>query len=496
MTSVSNRQFATLIKVKSGVNTVTDLNSGSSARPALSTSLNRYDIKGVNAGITPDDGFLRISVGGGTTTNVQSYIDMSGFSTIPDVDKCLVFGNNGIENARINSSAFTSTLNTASTSSSTGCFTLAGGLAINKTTDATSSTNGGTMTAAGGIACAKGIFVGTTSNISGILTSPNTTASTSSTTGSLKLAGGLATSNSTDATSSTNGGSLSTGGGMAVAKLMYVKTKIGLNTTSTPTDLLTVNQPGTAVSSSMCIQAGLSGSNSTSNSCNLINKFTGGGGGSVTETISSIYDGTTYGWSITDSVTNKTLLRIANAGDSTSSSSGSIVLPQGGVSISETTEAVSSSNGGSITTSGGMAVAKNVIVGNGVILDGGSAALSINGENFRLRRNRTTINSSTGQTLTAANIIAGYIKRTGLSAGQTDTFPAASSITGSISGAAIKMQWYILYNNLSSNSISLLPGPGNTIYGLTSINANSFARIYFYISNVTPSSESVSIFIK
>jgi hypothetical protein len=46
---------------------------------------------------------LRISAGGGTNAVVKSYIDLSGFSTVPDMDKNIVFGTSGTEKMRINS---------------------------------------------------------------------------------------------------------------------------------------------------------------------------------------------------------------------------------------------------------------------------------------------------------------------------------------------------------------------------------------------------------
>ena len=51
---------------------------------------------------------------------------------------------------------------TASTSNSTGCAVLYGGLGIKGSTNATSNTNGGSLTTAGGIAAAKDVYVGGT----------------------------------------------------------------------------------------------------------------------------------------------------------------------------------------------------------------------------------------------------------------------------------------------------------------------------------------------
>lgn len=49
-----------------------------------------------------DDGFLRLSAGGGTNLYIKSYIDLSGYSTIPDMDRNIVFGTSGTERMRIN----------------------------------------------------------------------------------------------------------------------------------------------------------------------------------------------------------------------------------------------------------------------------------------------------------------------------------------------------------------------------------------------------------
>ncbi|WDF60823.1 tail fiber protein [Flavobacterium sp. KACC 22758] len=48
-----------------------------------------------------DDGFLRLSAGGGTNVDVKSYIDLSGYSTIPDMNRNIVFGTSGTERMRI-----------------------------------------------------------------------------------------------------------------------------------------------------------------------------------------------------------------------------------------------------------------------------------------------------------------------------------------------------------------------------------------------------------
>ncbi len=54
-----------------------------------------------SAGLPADDGFMRLSAGGGTSANVKSYIDLSGYSTIPDMDRNMVFGTAGQERMRL-----------------------------------------------------------------------------------------------------------------------------------------------------------------------------------------------------------------------------------------------------------------------------------------------------------------------------------------------------------------------------------------------------------
>ena len=77
-----------------------------STRPNLNTStIGNYEIRGVGGG-TPqidgqDDGFLRLSAGGGTNVNTQSSIDLSGYSTVADMSNTIVMRTGGAERLRI-----------------------------------------------------------------------------------------------------------------------------------------------------------------------------------------------------------------------------------------------------------------------------------------------------------------------------------------------------------------------------------------------------------
>lgn len=85
--------------------------SSSTARPAVNTSsIGNYEIRGVGSitGTTQvdagDDGFLRLSAGGGTNASGQSSIDLSGFSNNSEMNNNIVMRTLGTERMRINNS--------------------------------------------------------------------------------------------------------------------------------------------------------------------------------------------------------------------------------------------------------------------------------------------------------------------------------------------------------------------------------------------------------
>lgn len=73
-------------------------------RPSISSgTLINGEIRGYsNAGNGADDGFLRLSAGGGTNP-IKTFIDLSAYSTIPDMAGNIVFGTYGYERMRMNS---------------------------------------------------------------------------------------------------------------------------------------------------------------------------------------------------------------------------------------------------------------------------------------------------------------------------------------------------------------------------------------------------------
>ena len=81
-----------------------------STRPSVNTStVGNYEIRGVGGGTSQndlqDDGFLRLSAGGGTSAFQQSSIDLSGYSaTVPDMSSTIVMRTAGTERVRIDNS--------------------------------------------------------------------------------------------------------------------------------------------------------------------------------------------------------------------------------------------------------------------------------------------------------------------------------------------------------------------------------------------------------
>lgn len=82
--------------------------SNATTRPVLSTAtLGAYEVRGVGSGggVTQadgaDDGFLRLSAGGGLSAGAQSSIDISGFSTLSEMNNNIVFRTAGVERMRL-----------------------------------------------------------------------------------------------------------------------------------------------------------------------------------------------------------------------------------------------------------------------------------------------------------------------------------------------------------------------------------------------------------
>lgn len=78
------------------------LNNTMSRPDVLPGTLANGEIRSYSgAGNLYDDGFLRMSAGGGTTLGIKSFIDLTGYSIVPDMDRNISFGTSGAERMRI-----------------------------------------------------------------------------------------------------------------------------------------------------------------------------------------------------------------------------------------------------------------------------------------------------------------------------------------------------------------------------------------------------------
>jgi hypothetical protein len=83
--------------------------ANSTSRPGLNTgSIGSYEIRGVGSGGSgtaqsdgSDDGFLRLSAGGGSSSGSQASIDISGYSNVTDMNNTIAMRTAGTERLRI-----------------------------------------------------------------------------------------------------------------------------------------------------------------------------------------------------------------------------------------------------------------------------------------------------------------------------------------------------------------------------------------------------------
>jgi hypothetical protein len=76
-------------------------------RPALSHTRITGEIAGYSTSSPlADDGFLRLSAGGGTNAIAKSFIDLSGYSTVPEMRENITLGTAGLERMRITGNGF------------------------------------------------------------------------------------------------------------------------------------------------------------------------------------------------------------------------------------------------------------------------------------------------------------------------------------------------------------------------------------------------------
>lgn len=103
------------------------------------------------------------------------------------------------------------------------------------------------------------------------------------------------------------------------------------------------------------------------------------------------------------------------------------------------------------------------------------------------------LNNAAGQTLTAAQFLAGILLRTGPAGAFSDTTPTAVQIIAAIVQADINTNRLVMLSNGGGGLMTLLAGSGVTLQGNTTI-AAGYAR--FYLVTVTAKaagSEAVNI---
>jgi hypothetical protein len=104
----TNNPTAKLNIVGGGIRIFNGFANNSTSRPAINTStVGNYEIRGVGGGGGAtqadggDDGFLRLSAGGGNSASAQSSIDITGYSNVADMLNNIVMRTAGTERLRI-----------------------------------------------------------------------------------------------------------------------------------------------------------------------------------------------------------------------------------------------------------------------------------------------------------------------------------------------------------------------------------------------------------
>jgi len=90
----------TKLQVEGGITINSGLRNTSSRPPITNGTGTEIRARSLD-GYYLDDGFLRLSAGGGTNAWTKTYIEISGYSTVPDMDRNIVMGTNGAERFRI-----------------------------------------------------------------------------------------------------------------------------------------------------------------------------------------------------------------------------------------------------------------------------------------------------------------------------------------------------------------------------------------------------------
>lgn len=107
----------------------------------------------------------------------------------------------------------------------------------------------------------------------------------------------------------------------------------------------------------------------------------------------------------------------------------------------------------------------------------------------------TNVTASTGQTLTAAQLVGGWISRTGLSAAVNDTTDTAANIVAAAPIKVVGALFTCRFFNNNGSTVGLNAGAGVTRVGRTGVLSGQDAVLTFRLDNVTGGAEAVTVFI-
>lgn len=104
-----------------------------------------------------------------------------------------------------------------------------------------------------------------------------------------------------------------------------------------------------------------------------------------------------------------------------------------------------------------------------------------------------TLNNATGQTLTAPQLLAGLLLRTGPVGAFSDTTPAASAIVAAIMRADIGSNRRIIIRNGGGGLMTMLAGASVTLAGTTTIASGNAREYLVTVTAKTPGAEAVRV---
>jgi hypothetical protein len=386
-----------------GVGTSTNVNNN--------ITMNGDATIGLNTADASDSGSISIFGGGAIADTRGARISVYGNEHASGGSVEIAAGNNNSSGTVSLSTAGTSRLQvlysgvtnfpltTDSSSSSTGAITVAGGVGISKNlyvgVDLNVSGNSSVGTVTSGtwngttIAVANGGTGATTLTANGVLIGNGTSAvsaganiSYSTSTLTVPIINSTDTSQST----STSTGAITLAGGIGIAKNAFfgedlnVAGKIAIGTTTNINSALTLNA-GSNIGINTVVDDDdgslfISGSGTANLTRGALISLYGKEHANTGQL--TLDAGNVAGASVKIRTQNTDVLVVSHSGittianntNSTSSSTGALVLSNGGLAITNNTNASSSTNGGSFTTAGGVAVAQDVYVGGNLYVSG------------------------------------------------------------------------------------------------------------------------------